>query len=198
MEIKRISDYYEEMYKLYPDVPKKDIQYILNYGWKSLYLHNSYGGDVIIDTPSLWCYFGTLRKNSLAHFKYYIRKLIIKLRVLYRKRDFSWDGYYYFALTNKQYEEYLNQINKRGRPRKYYKYGNHYLYKLLDECKVQEYNRKYIFRVPMYIEQGFKIYKENFTSGEAELIEIRDSSKFTDILISNNNYEILNGSKRSS
>ena len=32
MQIKRISDYYEALYELYPEVPKKDIERILNYG----------------------------------------------------------------------------------------------------------------------------------------------------------------------
>jgi hypothetical protein len=45
MEIKTVKDYYEDMYQLFPEVPKKDIQRILNFGFKTLYLHNSYGGD---------------------------------------------------------------------------------------------------------------------------------------------------------
>lgn len=70
--IKTIKDYYEDMYELFPEVPKEDIQKILNYYWKALYLHNSYGGDVLIQNRNLWCFIGTLRNNSLQHFKYYI------------------------------------------------------------------------------------------------------------------------------
>lgn len=191
MQIKTIKDYYEQIYEMFPDVPKKDIKRILNYGWKSLYLHNSYGGDTIITDNNFWSYIGTLRKNSLRHYMYYIKKLTIKLRVLYKRNKIPWDGYYYFALTDNQYEHYLSQKNKRGRPKKIFEYGNQVLYKILDECKIQEYNRKYIFRIPYISDLGLSFYKTNLTSDKAELIIIRDTQKFKDILVSNNNYEFL-------
>jgi uncharacterized protein (DUF433 family) len=48
MQVKTINDYFEILYAKYPNVPKEDIRRILKYGWKSLYLHNSYGGDIFI------------------------------------------------------------------------------------------------------------------------------------------------------
>jgi hypothetical protein len=99
-QIKTVNDYYEEMYKLFPQISKKDIQRILNYGFKSLYLHNSYGGDTLITDSNFWCYIGTLRNDSLKHFKYYINKLSVKLRILYKRKKIQWNGYYYFALTD--------------------------------------------------------------------------------------------------
>lgn len=191
MQVKTVKDYYEQMYEMFPEVPKKDIQRILKYGWKSLYLHNSYGGDTIITDSSFWSYIGTLRKNSLKHYMYYIKKLTIKLRVLYKRNKIPWDGYYYFALTDNQYEEYIKQKNKKGRPKKHFKYGNQVLYKILDECKIQEYNRKYIFRIPYISDLGLSFYKQDLTSDKAELIITRDVQKFKDILVSNNNYEFL-------
>lgn len=191
MQIKTIRDYYSLLYQKYPLVPKKDIQRILNYGWKSLYLHNSYGGDVIITDNNFWSYIGTLHKDSIKHFHYYIKKLIVKIRVLYKRKKITWDGYYYFALTDNQYKEYLSQKNKRGRPRKMYKYGNQVLYKILDECKLKEYNRKYIFRIPYISDLGITFYKQNLESDKAELIITRDILKFKDILTSKNNYEFL-------
>lgn len=190
-QIKTISDYYDAMYDLFPDVPKSDIQRILNFGWKSLYLHNSYGGDVIITDNNFWSYIGTLRKDSLKHYHYYIKKLSIKLRVLYKRKRIQWDGYYYFALTDNQYTDYLSQKNRRGRPRKNFKFGNQVLYKILDECKIKEYNRKYIFRVPYISDLGFTFYKKDYESDKAELIITRDTQKFEDILVSNNTYEYL-------
>lgn len=191
MQIKYIKDYYEQLYEMFPDVPKKDIQRILNYGWKSLYLHNSYGGDTIITDNDFWSYIGTLRKDSLKHYMYYIKKLTTRLRVLYKRLKIQWDGYYYFALTDNQYEEYLKQKNKKGRPKKVFKYGNQVLYKILDECKIQEYSRKYIFRIPYISDLGMSFYKENLTSDKAELIITRDTQKFKDILVSNKTYEFL-------
>lgn len=192
MELKRVSDYYQELYDLYPDVPKNDIKRILNYGWKSLYLHNANGGDVLIKDNDLWCYIGRLEKDSLKHFNYYVKKLIIKLRTVYTRKRIPWDGYYYFALTDPQYENFLSQHNARGRKRKKFCYGNQVLYRILEECKINEHSKKYIFRVPVISDVGYRMYKENFTSSEAELVEVREPWKFKDILVTKNeNYEYL-------
>ena len=192
MQIKKISDYYKALYELYPEVPKKDIERIMTYGWKLLYLHNIYGGDTLIQDRGIWCYIGRLTKDSVKHFHYYIKKLTIKFRVLYKKKKIPYNGYYYFALSDSQYENFLSQHNKRGRKRKTFQYGNQVLYKILDECRINEYSRKYIFKVPIITDVGFRLYKKNFISGEAELVEIREPMKFKDILINNNeNYEYL-------
>ena len=191
MQVKNVKDYYDIMYQRFPTVPKKDIQRILNYGWKSLYLHNSYGGDTLITDNNFWSYIGTLRKDPIKHYHYYIKKLIIKLRVLYRRKKIPWDGYYYFALTDNQYNDYLSQKNRRGRPRKNFNYGNQVLYKIYDECRIKEYNRKYIFRIPYISDLGFTFYKQNLESDKAELILTRDTLKFKDILVNNNNYEFI-------
>ena len=191
MELKGVKDYYEEMYQLFPDVPKRDIQRILNFGFKSLYLHNSYGGDTLIQDSNFWCYIGKLRKDSIKHFIYYKNKLATKIRILYKRKKIPWDGYYYFALTESQYQNVLNQQKSKGRKRKHFNYGNQILYKILAECKLRYSNRKYIYRVPFISELGYSFYKENYNTGEAELIETRDVQKFKDILVTNYDYETL-------
>lgn len=188
---KTIKDYYQEIYDRFPLIPKSDINRILNFSWKSLYLHNSYGGDTLITDKDLWCYMGNLRKNPLDHFYYYIRKLTVKLRVLYRRKKIPWNGYYYFALSDTQYQSYLNQKNGRGRPRKYFDFGTVYLYQILDECKINEHYKRYIFRIPYISELKIKQFTKNLVSDRAELIVIRDPLKFKDILINDNEYEFL-------
>lgn len=191
MKITKIEDYYEELYKKFPSVPKEDIQRIVNFGWRSLYLHNSYGGDTIINSNNLWCYIGNLKKNPIQHFNYYIKKLIVKLRVLYKRRKSEWDGYYYFGLTESAYQNYLQQKNKRGRPKKYYNFGQVFMYQMLDECKIAEHASKYIFRIPYITQMTFKFYIPELITDKAELIIIREPLKFKDILVTNNNYDIL-------
>jgi hypothetical protein len=97
--LKTIQDYYEDINKLYPEVSLSDLKRILNFGFKSLLLHNSYGGDVLIKRNNFWFYSGSLMNNSLRWFYYYINKMKIKIRTLYKNRKVKWDGYYYFALT---------------------------------------------------------------------------------------------------
>lgn len=191
MKITTIKDYYEEIYQRFPDVPKEDIRRILDYGWKSLYLHNSYGGDTLVSDNDLWCYIGKLKKDPLKHFQYYIRKLIIRLRVLYRRRKIEWDGYYYFGLSESAYQKYLEQKNKKGRPKKYFNYGKVFMYLLLDECKIAEHSSKYIFRIPYITKVNFKFYVPELITDQAELIITREPLKFKDILTYYNNYEII-------
>lgn len=188
---KYIKDYYQDIYALFPTIPQSDIQRILIFGWKSLYLHNSYGGDVIISGRNIWCYFGRLKKQPLDHFFYYIRKLTVKLRVLYRRRKVEWNGYYYFALSEKQYQNYLSQQKCRGRKRKYFNFGAVYIYQIYDECKITECYKKYIFRIPYITKTKIKYFIRELITCNAELVTIRDPLKFKDILVYDNEYETL-------
>ena len=65
------------------------------------------------------------------------------------------------------------------------------MFKILDECKLVGFNKQYIFRIEYPIDLGYSIYKEEFTTDKAELIEVRDIQKFKDILISNYDYKAL-------
>lgn len=188
---KTIKDYYNQLYMIFPSISKSDINRILTFSWKSLYLHNSYGGDTLIADKDIWCYIGNLKKDPLKHFYYYIRKLTVKLRVLYRRKQIKWDGYYYFALSDQQYQSYLEQKNKRGRPRKYFKFGTVYLYKILDECKINEHYKKYIFRIPYISELKIKQFTRDLVTSDAELLLTREPFKFKDILVYENEYEFL-------
>ena len=188
---KTIDDYYEAIQQLFPLVPKIDIQRILKFGWRAIYLHNSYGGDTLVMDRDIWFYIGKLKRNSLEHFFYYLRKLTIKLRVLYKRKKIEWDGYYYFALSDSQYEAYKAQQNKRGRRRKEFQFGAVFLYEILDECKINEYYRKYIFRVPFITRLKQKYFIRDFTSSQAELILVREPLKFKDIIVYDNEYEFI-------
>ena len=188
---KYIKDYYQQIYKMFPSISKQDINKILNFSWKSLYLHNSYGGDTLISDKELWLYIGNLRIHPLDHFFYYIRKLCIRLRVLYRKRKIPWDGYYYFALTEQQYQEYLSQKNKMGRPRTHFKFKNIILYQIQDECRIKECGKRYIFKMPFKRNKKLKMFMPDFDAYNIELVDIRDPLKFKDILVWNNEYEFL-------
>lgn len=191
MQIKTCKDYYEEMYKLYPEVPKADIKKILNQGWKIFYLYNSMGGDVCVrDNSGFFLYTGFMKKNPLDFFKYYVKKLAIKLRILYRRKKIKWDGYYYFALQQSQYDTIFKQ-NAKGRRRKNFTFENIMLYQILDECKIKESSAPYIFRLPYTINIGYKYFMKKIKTDKAELIITREPLKFKDILVNDNEYELL-------
>ncbi len=187
---KYVSDYYEQIHQLFPKVLISDIKRILNFCWKSLYLHNSYGGDTFIKDKDIWCYIGFLKKDSLKYFKYYIKKLSLKIRVLYRRNKIPWDGYYYFALGQNQYDSCIG-TKKRGRPKKIFTFTNIMLYQILDECKITESGKQYIFKIPYINYIKYKFFVEKLTTDKAELIITRDPLKFKDILVNDNEYEFL-------
>jgi hypothetical protein len=107
MELKKVQDYYEKLFELYPKVPKRDIKRIMQFGLKSFLLHNNYGGDVLLQNQSIRLYCGTLMKDSIKYFNYYKKKMIVKIRVNHKRLNIPWDGYYYFALYKNQYADYL-------------------------------------------------------------------------------------------
>ena len=79
------SPYYQMVYHTVANVDNKRI---LNFGWKSVYLHNSYGGDVFITDKDIWCYMGYLKATPLQHFAYYIKKLT---NIFYKPSP-CWEG----------------------------------------------------------------------------------------------------------
>ena len=65
------------------------------------------------------------------------------------------------------------------------------LYQILDECKISESNKKYIFRIPYIAELKYKYYIEDLKTDKAELILERDPLKFKDILVNENDYDFI-------
>ena len=191
MELKKVQDYYEELYKLYPKVPKRDIKRIMQFGLKSFLMHNNYGGDVLIQSPTMWLYCGKLMKDSVKYFEYYKRKMIIKLRINHKRLGIPWDGYYYFGLYESQYEEYLSQKKRRGRPKKHFNYGNVVLYKYFDECNLRNSGAIAIFKIALGSDFGLSLYKTDFKTDKAELVLERPPLTFKDILASNYRYQFV-------
>lgn len=193
--IKTINDYYEQLFKEYPDVPKSDIKRILQYGYKSLYLHNSFGGDVMLERGNFWFYCGNLCKDGLKHFQYYTKKLLTKLRVLYKRNKIEWDGYYYFALSQAKYDFYKAQQKKRGRPRKKFTFTNIILRKLYDEVLLKEINGVAIFRIPVISDIGYSKFYYTLTTDKAELVTEKEHTRMRDIMTSCHEYKILKNKK---
>lgn len=191
MEIKNINHYVDRLHEKYPDVSKKDIRFILQYGWKSLYLHNLYGGDTLIKSQDgLFFYIGNLFHDSLTHFRYYIKKLSLKIRVLSKRKNLSHDGNYYFALHEDQYQYYLQQIeaDKKKHTRHFTKVK---LFRWYDDFYVSETSKKYVFKVKLKKETRPVLFFWDVTFNYPKLIEIREPLCFKDILVNNNKYESL-------
>lgn len=192
MKVRTVKDYYERLQEKFPDISLKDISKILNVGWRNFYMINTMGGDFYINNKitKFFAYCGKLEYDSIKHFERYKIKLSKKIRRHYEKSKAQWDGYYYFGLTDNQYETYLSQFKKRGRKPKEKVYGNIVLYKLFDECSILNSNATHIFRKYYGVNLGYELYMENYTTSDAEEIEQRRPLKFKDILVTNHKYDI--------
>lgn len=186
--IKTYRDYIPAVKEKFPEISEHDINIILSYGFKMLYLCNLAGCDTLIvsQTNKFWFYIGELKKSSVRHFEYYRRKLFRKFRFLYRRIKPEWDGWYYTYLTE---EEYKQIQPKRGRPKKKITLNKKFSFKLLDACSLRYPHKGYIIKYKYPLDMGFNFYLSTLICYQPEVVLIRDKSiKFKDILVSNNNY----------
>ena len=163
----------------------------MQFGLKSFLLHNNYGGDVLLNSPTMWLYCGKLMKDSVKYFEYYRRKMIIKIRINHKRLNIPWDGYYYFSLTENQYNQYLKQKNSKGRPKKHFHFGNTVLYRYFDECNLRNSGAVAIFKITFNLDLGFSLYKSDFKTDKAELVMLRQPLTFKEILASNYKYQYV-------
>lgn len=192
---KTIDDYYDQICNEFPNVPKSDIKRILQFGWKQLYLHNSYGCDVVLQRGKFWMYCGKLMKDSLEFFQYYKKKLKTKLRILYKRNKIDWDGYYYFSLTQDKYNQYKLLKSKKGRPRKKFTFKNVVLRKIYDECIIEDTSGVAIFKIPVLGDIGFDKFVEELTTDKAQLVIEKEPTKMCDIMPSLCQYEMFKNKK---
>lgn len=186
------NKYIHLLHLRHPELKFSDISRFIKYGWRLYYYYNYIGGDVIINnTGTFWAYTGRLTVDSLKYYSYYCFKLKVRLTTFYRRKKIKWDGYYYFMLTQNQYDNYLSQKKAKGRPRKWFKYGNIILYKIRDVCLIMNTSKKYLFRIPYPFNIGETFYRPNFECNNAEFVEEIPIRKFKDILTSNKYYELL-------
>lgn len=186
MKLTKIDDYVDAVWEQHPDLTKDEIKRILKYGWKMILQYVSFGNDVSIISPKNFFFIGKIPSSALATFNTYCYKLALRIQYMFRRTKAEWDGYYYFARTENQYIDYLKQ-----KKRKYKIFQNVMLYRLLEECKITEHSKPYIFRLAEDKTAWFhKFYKEIKTEN-AELIIQRDPLKMKDLLTSENKFKYI-------
>lgn len=169
MEIKYIEDYYDKVKEKYPELTEKQISKILTFGFRSFYLHTLYGGDILSKSPYLTVYCGRCFVDTNKFMEYRNIKLRTKLRVKYKKAKTQWDGYYYFGMSDNEFEYYQSQMKSHGRRRQKFHFKNIYLFKVKNEVLLNKKN-KHVFRIAYPLDCGFSIYKEDVVTRNFEYI----------------------------
>lgn len=186
MKIKNINDYVDKVHEIYPELSKQEIKKILVYGWKMILQYVSFGNDVSIMSNKFFFFIGNIPVSALAVFNNYCYKLAKRIQYMFRRTKSKWDGYYYFARTENQYMEYLKQNKK-----KYKTFQNVILFKLLEECKIKEHSKPYIFRLSEDKTSWFQKFYKQIKTDKAELIIQRDPLKMKDLLTSKNKFKYI-------
>ncbi len=186
MKITNVNDYVDKVHEKFPEISKEDIKRILVYGWKMIVQYVSAGNDITMTSHDYFFFIGRIPKNSLQMFKHYCNKLSRRIAYMFKRTNSKWDGYYYFARSEKQYIDYLNQ-----KKRKYKIFKDVFLYKLLEELKVKEPANPYIFRLSEDKTQWMRKYYKEIKTDKAELIIQRDALNMNDLMVSNNKYKYI-------
>lgn len=186
MQLKNINDYVDEVASKFPELPKSEVKRILVYGWKMVLQYVSAGNDVYVVKHSDFFFIGRLVGDALSNFQKYCFKLSRRIQYMFKRTKSQWDGYYYFARSESQYKQYLEQSRKK------YKVFEHVkLFKLLEELKVRDYKSPYIFRLSEDKTAWMEKYYEEIKTDKAELIIQRDPLSMEDVMTSKNKYKYI-------
>ena len=186
MKITKIDDYVNAVWEKHPELSEEEIKRILVYGWKMILQYVNFGNDVQILSKNIFLFIGNIPVSALATFNTYCYKLSRRIQYMFKRTKSKWDKYYYFARTENQYLDYLAQSKKQ-----YKVFKNVNLYKLLEECKIKEHSRPYIFRLHEDKTSWFQKYYKQIRTKNAELIIQRDPLKMQDILVSENKFKYI-------
>ena len=186
MKLTKIDDYVDAVWEQHPDLSREEIKRILVYGWKMILQYISFGNDVSMISNHFFLFIGKIPSSALAAFNNYCYKLAKRIQYMFMRTKSTWDGYYYFARSESQYMDYLKQSKK-----KYKTFPNVILYKILDECKIKEHSKSYIFRLAEDKTAWYQKFYKEIKTDKAELIIQRDPLKMKDLLTSQNKFKYI-------
>lgn len=182
----KINDYVDKVNEKFPEFSKSEIKIILVYGWKMILQCINALNDFYTRDKDIFFFIGKIGQSSLTSYKIYVSKLARRIRYMFHRTKSEWDGYYYFARGEDQFKDYLKQSKK-----KYKIFKDVFLYKLLEEVKIAESAKQYIFRLDEDKTKYMQKYYKEIKTDKAELIIQRDPLTLKDIMTSLNKYKYL-------
>lgn len=109
------------------------------------------------------------------------------MRYMYRKERRIYDGYYYFGLTQKEFEYWQEQTKEKVKKRRQIIHFNYiYAYKSMEEAFVDK-SRKYFFKLSYPADVGWALYKEDVRTRNAKYFAYRGKDSKIYMLENNGN-----------
>ena len=156
MKITHAEDYYDQIKERFPDLEMWEIDKIIKHGMQAFFTLNSYGADVTIKDNSFSLYFGKMFANKYLMKSYHTLKMRIKLRMKYLHKKPIWNGYYYFGLTEEDYQKYIPK--KKGRIKNKITFDKLTAWKIEEESHLY-WPAKYFFRLKTNENRTFVVKK---------------------------------------
>lgn len=171
--IKCLDDYLDNMQKLYPLYTREQLSKILKCGFSQLYYLTSHGLDVVIQDgryrAALQRRYGDIEKIA-AHVWDNRRK---RIRLMLRKKTDIYDGYYYFSLTDEEWEKYKKTLTVPGKVTKFSKIV---FWRLKEDAFIGKSKTRY-FKAPFPCDLGACLPIEHYEVTDAEMIAYKDKDK---------------------
>lgn len=163
------TKYLKQIREEFKDVDGSAIKEVIRHGLYMMTYFKMHNLDIYLndDRQKRYYYFGQitndLNKRKLINDK----KIIRKLRVLYRANKIQYDGYYYFTISDKDFE-----LHKQNKPIPYI-----IMHKIKEEAYLYKIgNHLFKVKVEDHTEWTYKI--ENYETNNAEFIQSRDDQGF--------------------
>lgn len=185
--LKTYKDYMQPLYDKWPNIPPKDLDRIVKYGWQTLFKAMRGGVDFRFESRGRVFYFARLFVNNIAWYTYYIKKLCKRFHFLYTQNRIAYGSTYYFSVNEEQYKKYL----KRKRF-EWTEFQNITLYRIPEECELKPlYKKEYMFRYSCKMSYGrvFRFPKKKVYHKEITFLKEIEKPKGKDILISTGKYD---------
>lgn len=166
------DDYYELVKKRFDKLSLGDIKKIITHGEHSYYNVNRLGGDVLTKSPYFTSLTGKLYTNLLYQCHYWRIKSIWKQRFMYGWLKKQYDGKYYFTLSEKRYQEFINtykQFHTSPRRMKFH-FENLTIYKIKEEAFLDD-SRPYVFEIDYPEDLGYSYHFEKVSFRNPKMIK---------------------------
>lgn len=177
-----VDDYLDRLHERYPLIIMKELKMILVYGWRQVYNLVHYGCDVCSRSGESSMYIGHLRGDNdhIRYQKYFRNKLKRKMRVKYRRSKLDFGNYYYFHITDEEYQKIKDQKGPID-------FGYVTIYKLKDEAKLRMEVGDHLYQIP-FIGGFFALLNVRVYTDDA--VEILQGTE-DNLKILKKNYELI-------
>lgn len=98
--IKELDDYLDTLKNKYPHISREELKRVLEHGFYTFHLLNKCGADIEVHNGKYTAYCGRMYLDNHTRALYNSAKARKKLRLKYKYAQETYNGAYYFGLTD--------------------------------------------------------------------------------------------------